>query len=562
MRACGMDEVGVGVRALKRLLLAAGLALLCAAAAAQGTPPPSSIPPPPPSAGPQKARACDDAGDVLSRVLCTKTLRVGVRTGYPPFAYEDGNILQGFEIDLARHLAASLGVTPVFVVVTPANRLALLGEGRIDLVLATMGHTLQRDQEAIFVRPHYYQSQTIVLGRKELQIGGLVKLRGNTVCVTVGNSTNAELSVNGAHLKLFDRAASLVDELRLGGCSLVAQDDSFFASYLQQPAFAAAYDTKFGFAPLPWGVAVSREGGARLADVLALSMQQLHISGALQALAKKYGVDSPFLEQQRLLWSGSRCSQITSLSDPGCVLAPMDNQLEPTPFAHRVDRLEDAIHQATGMKVTLAMFKTWVAFDLLFEGVWFSLLLVAGAVLATWAFALAFGAGLTSHTRWVRWAVRGLLWPLQSTPLILLMILAGVLVGAFGATSPIVSLGAAVLVLGLFNGSNAGQAVAEAMVTLREERAPSSPPALSAAVYRARAQIVAFVVNATRGSPAASVMGVPELLSALTDVASFSSERITTYTLLLIFYMLLVAVVHKLADVWQSRLALSRASYA
>jgi ABC-type amino acid transport system permease subunit len=100
------------------------------------------------------------------------------------------------------------------------------------------------------------------------------------------------------------------------------------------------------------------------------------------------------------------------------------------------------------------------------------------------------------------------------------------------------------------------------MLTLREERAPSSPPALSAAVYRARAQIVAFVVNATRGSPAASVMGVPELLSALTDVASFSSERITTYTLLLIFYMLLVAVVHKLANVWQSRLALSRASYA
>lgn len=560
MRSCGIGKGGMGMRAaLVRWLSAAGLALLCSVAAAQGTPQPSSIPAAP--AGPQKARACDDTADVLSRVLCTKTLRVGVRTGYPPFAYEDNNVLQGFEIDLARHLAASLGVTPEFVVVTPANRLALLGEGRIDLVIATMGHTLQRDQEAIFVRPHYYQSQTIVLGRKELQIGGLVKLRGNTVCVTVGNSTNAELSVNGARLKLFDRAASLVDELRLGGCSLVAQDDSFFASYLQQPAFAAAYDTKFGFAPLPWGVAVSREGGARLADVLALSMQQLHISGALQALAQKYGVDSPFLAQQRQLWSGSRCSQITSLSDPACVMKPLDNQLEPTPFAHRVDRLENYIHQATGMKVTLAMFKTWVAFDLLFEGVWFSILLVAGAVLATWALALAFGAGLTSHTRWVRWAMRGLLWPMQSTPLILLMILASVLVGAFGATSPIVSLGAAVLVLGLFNGSNAGQAVAEAMVTLREERAPAQP-ALSAAVYRARAQIVAFVVNATRGSPAASVMGVPELLSALTDVASFSSERITTYTLLLVFYMVLVAVVHKLADVWQARLALSRGSYA
>lgn len=560
MGICSVDKGGPALQAgvLLRRLLALGLALLLSFSAAGQ----DSRPPQPAQAGAQKGKKCDDAVDVLARVLCTKTLRVGVRTGYPPFAFEDATgALQGFEIELAHQLAGSLGVEPVFVVVTPANRLALLGEGRVDLVIATMGHTLQRDREALFVRPHYYQSQTIVLGRKELQIGGLVKLRGNTVCVTVGNSTNAELSVNGAHLKLFDKAASLVDELRLGGCSLVAQDDSFFASYLQQPAFAAAYDSKFGFAPLPWGVAVARDGGERLADVLALSMQQLHISGALQALAQKHGVDSSFLAQQRQLWSSSTCAQISALNDPACVKAPLDNQLPPTSFAPLVERLELFIQQATGTRVTLAMFKTWVALDLLFEGVWFSLLLVVGAVLATWGFALAFGAGLTSYTPWVRWAMRCVLWPMQSTPLILLMLLAGVLVGALGATSPLVALAAAVLVLGLFNGSNAGQAVAEAMFTLREERAPAQP-ALSAAVYRARVQMVAFVVNATRGSPAASVMGVPELLSALTDVASFSSERITTYTFLLIFYMLLVAVVHRLANIWQSRLALSGGAYA
>jgi ABC-type amino acid transport substrate-binding protein/ABC-type amino acid transport system permease subunit len=563
---CSVEKSGPAMRAMvaiRRLLVLGSMLLLGFSAAAQDIRPPQQAPAAQATTtAPTKGKNCGDAVDVLSRVLCTKTLRVGVRTGYPPFAFEDAaGALQGFEIDLAHQLAGSLGVEPVLVVVTPANRLALLGEGRVDLVIATMGHTLQRDREALFVRPHYYQSQTIVLGRKELQIGGLVKLRGNTVCVTVGNSTNAELSVNGARLKLFDKASSLVDELRLGGCSLVAQDDSFFASYLQQPAFAAAYDSKFGFAPLPWGVAVARDGGERLADVLALSMQQLHISGALQALAQKHGVDSPFLAQQRKLWSSSTCAQISALNDPACVKAPLDNQLPPTSFASRVDQLEHFIYQATGTRVTLAMFKTWVALDLLLEGVWFSLLLVVGAVLATWGFALAFGAGLTSHTPWVRWSMRCVLWPMQSTPLILLMILAGVVVGALGATSPLVALAAAVLVLGLFNGSNAGQAVAEAMLTLREERAPAQP-ALSAAVYRARAQMVAFVVNATRGSPAASVMGVPELLAALTDVASFSSERITTYTFLLVFYMLLVAVVHRLADVWQSRLALSGGAYA
>lgn len=173
MRTCRMDER----MALIRRFFAICVALLCFSAAGQDAKQSPAVP-----AGAPKSAGCDETADVASRVICTKTLRVGVRTGYPPFAFEDAGVLRGFEIDLANQLADSLGAKPVFVVVTPANRLAMLGEGRVDMVIATMGHTLQRDREAVFVRPHYYQSQTIVLGRKELEIGGMVKLRGNTVC--------------------------------------------------------------------------------------------------------------------------------------------------------------------------------------------------------------------------------------------------------------------------------------------------------------------------------------------------------------------------------------------
>lgn len=505
--------------------------------------------------------SCDDAVDALSRVRCSKTLRVGVRTGYPPFAFDDAGTRRGFEIDLARQLAESLGAAPAYVTVTPANRLAMLAEGRVDVVIATMGHTLQRDREAIFIRPHYYQSQTIVLGRKDLDVSGLLKLRGNTVCVTIGNSTNAELAINGARLKLFDKASLLVDELKLGGCSLVAQDNSFFAAYLAQPDFAVLYDTKFGFGPLPWGMAVARADGGRLADVLGLSLRQFHMSGALQELAKKYKVDAQFLDQQQLVWAGSGCSLITSLSDPACVIAPRDNQLEPSSVARAINDAEKFIQQKTGLTVALAMLKTGVGLRLLFEGMGYSLMLVCSAVLATWALGLAFAKGLDSQQPALRWAARFLLWPLQSTPLILLMVLAGIVVGMTGVRSPFMALGAAVLVLGLYYGSSAGQAIAEAMASLRQERAPHQP-AMSAAVYRARKAFAAFMVNAVRGSPVASVMGVPELLSAMNDVASFSGERITTYTFLLVFYALLVVLAHRLVSNWQARLALSGGAYA
>lgn len=498
------------------------------------------------------AADCADLTDTLARVTCTGQIRVGVRSNYPPFAYKKADALTGFEIDLARQLASVLKVRADLTVVTPANRIALLGEKRIDLTIATMGHTLQRDREVLFVRPHYYQSQTVVVGRKGYAVATLAEVRGKTICVTVGNSTNAELSANGARLMLFDSAPRLVDELRLGGCSLAAQDDSFFAAYFQQPDFAAANSVKFGFAPLPWGAAVAREGGQPLADALAAALQKMHADGSLERLAQQHGVASPFLVQQRAAWAGD-CAKPLQGAGVNCLLPPRDNQLQATLFAVNINALEARILQASGLKVTLAMFKTRVAMSLFIDGVVFSLLLVAGAVLATLGVAAGFGAVLSASSPWLRWPARVVLMVMQSTPLILLMILAGVLLSALSASSPYAALAAAVLMLGLYNGSNAGQAVAEAMTSLRQESSGAAPT-LADALRRASAQLVAFIVNATRGSPAASVIGVPELLSALTDIASFSSERITTYTLLLVFYMAVVGAVVWLGNYWVARL--------
>ena len=252
---------------------------------------------------------CSQIVDRLARLECSKTLRVGVRSNYPPYAYQEGEQRKGFEIDLARQLAGELGANVSFETVTPANRLALLGEGRIDMVLATMGHTLQRDREARFIRPHYFRSETIVVGRKEFMLKDLANLRGNTICVTVGNSTNAELSASGARLMLFDSAPRLIDELRLGGCSLVAQDDSFFAPHFKRAEFASRYDLKFGFARLPWGAAVAKESGDNLALALSSAMKKLHANGYLEQLARKHAVDTAFLEEQRKQWTSEACAE-------------------------------------------------------------------------------------------------------------------------------------------------------------------------------------------------------------------------------------------------------------
>ena len=95
---------------------------------------------------------------------------------------------------------------------------------------------------------------------------------------------------------------------------------------------------------------------------------------------------------------------------------------------------------------------------------------------------------------------------------------------------------------------------AEAVASLRAEEAelPVGAPLRTDhhvflhALRRAITQIGAFLINATKGTPAASLVGTPELLNALTDSSAFSSDRATTYWLLLIFYTLTVLAVVQL----------------
>ncbi|MET0207858.1 MAG: hypothetical protein ABW220_02385, partial [Burkholderiaceae bacterium] len=389
---------------------------------------------------------------------------------------------------------------------------------------------------------------TVVVGPRlpaSQDVHTLEGLAGRTVCVTVGNATNADLVRSGARLMLFGSARRLVEQVQSGTCLLAAHDDS-----LLLPQLPPGHESKLSMATLPWGAVVGR-GGESLARELGHALRQLHADGTLMALAKSHGVPDAWLRAQQVRWSTPPCDAPLALTDARCIDPPRDNNLTPTPMAETAERMERWLQSHWGWELTLAMLKTEVALQLFLEGVGYSLALVVGAVLSTVLLALAFGAGLGARSRAVRWPLGAVLLTVQSTPMVLFMTAAGLVLSGMGLGSPPMALLVAVVVLGLFNGSNAGQAVAEARSALLAQGRAGT---LRAAALRARAQIASFAVNATRGTPVASLIGVPELLAAQTDIASFSRESTTTFALLLIFYMGLVSLVIALLRWVQIRL--------
>lgn len=123
-------------------------------------------------------------------------LRVGVKNAVLGFGYQDPltSEYSGMEIELAKKIAAYLGVDYEFTAVTAATRTELLDSGDIDCVLATFTITDERKQSWDFTTP-YYTDYVTVLVENASGITNLSGLVDKKVGVSSG-STSARALVS------------------------------------------------------------------------------------------------------------------------------------------------------------------------------------------------------------------------------------------------------------------------------------------------------------------------------------------------------------------------------
>ena len=499
-------------------------------------------------------RCHDSTSDSLQRVVCRGQIRVGVRTNYQGFGHRGAEAATprwiGYEIDLARAIAARLGVGLDLVAVTPASRIGMLGEGRVDLVIATMGHTVQRDSQVRFIRPHYFLSRSVIIGDRRVVVENEDDLRGRTICVPIGNADTARVAGDGARLLIFDNPQQMLDALKMDVCLLAMHDDSFFSASLAEPGFKLRFEPKLAISSLPWGMATARDD--RLAELLDLLSAAWHAEGRFLDLAAGHRIDTLFLAGQRSVWASPDCRDARGAPRPACLEPPTDVSQPMTAFTPQIEAFEGWMRDALGIQISLPMLKSRVALEFFLRGIVISLLLVAGSLATTFGFALLFGAALCASRGPVRMLAAALTGLLQCSPLVLLLFFGYALVSTVVSYSTPIALLLAIVMIGLYNGSHAARAIADAHWALRS-KSGTGDAAFGQAVRDASVQIMSFLVNATKSTSIASMIGVPELLNALTDITSFTSERVMTYSVLLFFYSSLVLVV-----VWLTRAVTAR----
>ena len=244
------------------------------------------------------------SADAIDDIRKRGKLIVGVKADYAPYGFLDssGKVV-GLEPDLAQDVADTLGVGLELVPVVSSNRMQVLEQGKIDLMIATMTDTQERRGVVDIVDPNYYSSGTNILTK-----GTFAKwedLKGAPVCGIQGAFYNRKTSEEfGAEIVAFKGTAEALTALQQNRCVAFVYDDSFIVSRLAEADWEGWTMPLPTIDDAPWGLAVAK-GQDAFAALMSGMVVKWHLSGRIIELEQKYGLEpTPFAQKMHELFVG------------------------------------------------------------------------------------------------------------------------------------------------------------------------------------------------------------------------------------------------------------------
>ncbi|MEL6278750.1 MAG: transporter substrate-binding domain-containing protein [Pseudomonadota bacterium] len=248
------------------------------------------------------ASAAECTNDTWNKVMERGKIVVGVKADYKPWGYRDTNgDLVGMEIDMAKDVAAKMGVELELVPVQSSNRMQFLEAGDIDLMIATMSDRKDRREIVGIIGPNYYTSGTNVLAPKAVGLKTWEDLRGKPVCGKQGAFYNQIVEERyGAEIIAFTGNAEAKQALRDRKCIAWVYDDSSIGSDLASGEWNEFEMPLSSEDDNPWGLAVPlAEKDCVFGQFMSGMQYNWHRSGALIALEKKWGIQpTAYLEKK------------------------------------------------------------------------------------------------------------------------------------------------------------------------------------------------------------------------------------------------------------------------
>jgi polar amino acid transport system substrate-binding protein len=222
-------------------------------------------------------------------------INIGMLVDFPPFGILDQQGQPaGYDADVARMLAEDLGVEVNLVPVTGPNRIPYLLSGQVDLLVASLGITPERDEQVDFSQP-YAGIEIFVYGDAGLEVSEPADLAGHNVAVARASTQDTaitEVAPPEANIQRFDDDATAVQALLSGQVPLMGASNVVIAQIEQMAP--DRFDTKFSLSRQSQGIA-TRPGQDEMMAYVNDFLSRAKESGALDELHQKW-LNSPLPE--------------------------------------------------------------------------------------------------------------------------------------------------------------------------------------------------------------------------------------------------------------------------
>ncbi|MFI5841464.1 transporter substrate-binding domain-containing protein [Catenuloplanes sp. NPDC051500] len=216
----------------------------------------------------------DDAGppsvDELlrkSRIWQRPTLKIGVAANEPLMGESKDGVRSGFDVEIARYLARSLGFTNEsdieFVTVRTDERIRFLTAGHVDMVVASLSYTEERAKQIGMAGPYFVTSQAFLVPKSsEATLRNEDDFIQNKVkvCTSGSSTTEDELTRRGFTRSVVLDLQDCVNGLLTGKYGAMSTDKTILAGYYSQ------HPTQLAYVQLPLGADESLRVGVPITD--------------------------------------------------------------------------------------------------------------------------------------------------------------------------------------------------------------------------------------------------------------------------------------------------------
>ncbi|MEV4601426.1 glutamate ABC transporter substrate-binding protein [Amycolatopsis sp. NPDC049253] len=203
----------------------------------------------------------------FAKIKSAGTVTVGVKDDQPGLGLKDPTTgkFEGFDIEIARMIAAGLGVAPdkiKFTTVDSAAREQAISNGQVDYYVGTYTITDKRKTQVSFAGPYFQAGQDLLVRKDDTSITGPETLKGKKVCSVTGSTPIQRVRDQGltepGNIVEFQKYSQCVDKLSTKEVDAVTTDDAILKGFAAQDPDSFKVVGK-PFSQEPYGIGLNKD---------------------------------------------------------------------------------------------------------------------------------------------------------------------------------------------------------------------------------------------------------------------------------------------------------------